>query len=207
MTSVLVIGAAGKQGGAVLGALLDRGHEVTHTSAHRSRPPPKRISSAGARLVPGRLEDREALEAAARGVDAIFGCPVPFGAGGKDEEVSQGRLLIDAAARSEAHLVYSSVRGADRVGNHDIDHADSKKLIEAHLRARRSARPSSGRCTSWRTPSTSGSAACPGVLANPLLRRQAARPGHRPRHRRPGRPRDRDPDQMSESGSTWSRTG
>jgi uncharacterized protein YbjT (DUF2867 family) len=60
---------------------------------------------------------------------------VPFGAGGRDEEVAQGRLLVDAARRAGAHLVYSSVRGADRMERTDIDHADSKQLVEAYLKA------------------------------------------------------------------------
>jgi uncharacterized protein YbjT (DUF2867 family) len=36
--------------------------------------------------------------------------------------------------RTGAHLVYSSVRGADRTMETDIDHADSKQLVEAYLR-------------------------------------------------------------------------
>ncbi|GAB3936368.1 hypothetical protein GCM10027614_12760 [Micromonospora vulcania] len=41
---------------------------------------------------------------------------------------------MDTAARADAHLVYSSVRGADRMVSTDIDHADSKQLVEAYLR-------------------------------------------------------------------------
>ena len=71
---------------------------------------------------------------APHGADAVFGLSVPFGEGGKDEEVAQGRLLVDTAARLDVHLVYSSVRGGDRLVATDIDHADSKQLIEAYLR-------------------------------------------------------------------------
>ncbi|MEK8107333.1 NmrA family NAD(P)-binding protein [Micromonospora sp. M12] len=42
--------------------------------------------------------------------------------------------MVDAAARADAHLVYSSVRGADRTAETDIDHADSKQHVEAYLR-------------------------------------------------------------------------
>ncbi|WP_262401432.1 NmrA family NAD(P)-binding protein [Actinomadura sp. CNU-125] len=49
------------------------------------------------------------------------------GPSGSDEEVAQGRLLADTAARLDVHLVYSSVKGTDRL-------ADSKQLIEAYLR-------------------------------------------------------------------------
>jgi uncharacterized protein YbjT (DUF2867 family) len=134
VTSVLVIGATGKQGGAVAELLLDHGHDVTAYVRSPESPSALALSAAGARLITGDLADSQALAGAARGVDAIFGLSVPFGSGGKDEEVAQGRFLVDAATRAEAHLVYSSVRGAGRVAATDIDHADSKQLVEAYLR-------------------------------------------------------------------------
>jgi len=136
VTSVLVIGATGRQGGAVAELLLDHGHDVTAYVRSPESPSALALSTAGARLVTGDLADPEALAGAARGVDAIFGLSVPFGSGGKDEEVAQGRLLVDVAAKTGAHLVHSSVRGADRMAATDIDHADSKQLVEAHLRDR-----------------------------------------------------------------------
>ena len=134
MTTVLVIGATGKQGGAVAELLLKRGHDVTAYVRSPESPSAQALSASGARLVAGDLADPEALDRAARPVEAIFGLSVPFGSGGKDEEVAQGRRLIDAATRVGAHLVYSSVRGADRMVATDIDHADSKQLVEAYLR-------------------------------------------------------------------------
>jgi uncharacterized protein YbjT (DUF2867 family) len=135
VTTVLVIGATGKQGGAVARLLLDHGHEVTAYVRSPESPAAQELATAGARLAAGDLADPEPLSRAARDADAIFGLSVPFGAGGKDEEVAQGRLLVDVAARAGAHLVYSSVRGADRLVDTNIDHADSKQLVEAHLRA------------------------------------------------------------------------
>ena len=134
MTTVLVIGATGKQGGAVAELLLENGHDVIAYVRSPESPSALALSTAGARLVTGDLADSEALASAAKGVDAIFGLSVPFGAGGKNEEVAQGRFLVDAATRAGAHLVYSSVRGADRMVATDIDHADSKQLVEAYLR-------------------------------------------------------------------------
>jgi uncharacterized protein YbjT (DUF2867 family) len=66
----------------------------------------------------------------------MFGLSVPFGDGGKEQEVAQGRLLIDVATQLGVHLVYSSVRGADRIINSNVAHASSKQLIEAYLRDR-----------------------------------------------------------------------
>jgi uncharacterized protein YbjT (DUF2867 family) len=134
MTTVLVIGATGKQGGAVVDVLLNRGHDVTAYVRSSESVPALALSDAGVRLVVGDLADPEALAGAAKGVDAVFGLSVPFGSGGKDEEVAQGRLLVDVAARNGTHLVYSSVRGGNRLAATDIDHADSKQLVEAYLR-------------------------------------------------------------------------
>jgi uncharacterized protein YbjT (DUF2867 family) len=136
VTTVLVIGATGKQGGAVAELLLNHGHEVSAYVRLPESPSALALSAAGARLVTGDLADPQALASAAKGVDAIFGLSVPFGSGGKDEEIAQGRHLVDAAAHAGAHLVYSSVRGADRLVETDIDHADSKQLVEAYLRDR-----------------------------------------------------------------------
>ncbi|GAA2279410.1 NmrA/HSCARG family protein [Nonomuraea roseoviolacea subsp. roseoviolacea] len=136
MSKVLVIGATGKQGGAVARLLLDHGHEVVAYVRSEESPAARALSAAGARLAPGDLADAGALQGAATGVDAVFGLSVPFGAGGKEEEVAQGRRLVDAAERAGAHLIYSSVRGGDRLEATNVDHADSKQLVEAYLRER-----------------------------------------------------------------------
>ncbi|GGQ55738.1 NmrA family NAD(P)-binding protein [Couchioplanes azureus] len=134
MSSVLVIGATGRQGGAVARLLLDHGHDVTVYVRSPKSPAAAALATAGARIVAGDLRDPDALAAAASGADAVFGLSVPFGPGGQRDEVAQGRHLVDAAVRAGAHLVYSSVRGGDRTQKTDIGHADSKQQIEAYLR-------------------------------------------------------------------------
>jgi uncharacterized protein YbjT (DUF2867 family) len=134
MTKILVIGATGKQGGAVADLALKHGHEVVAYVRSPESPAAVALAARGARLATGTLEDGEALGRAATGADAIFGLSVPFGDGGKDEEIAQGRLIVDTAVRAGAHLVYSSVRGADRITDSNIDHADSKQVTEKYLR-------------------------------------------------------------------------
>ncbi|MET8833199.1 NmrA/HSCARG family protein [Micromonospora sp. NPDC004540] len=134
MTKVLVIGATGKQGGAVTDLLLEHGHEVVAYVRSPESPVATALAARGAQLAGGTLADAEALGRAASGVDAVFGLSVPFGDGGKQEEIAQGRLIVDTAARADAHLVYSSVRGADRIVDSNIDHADSKQVVETYLR-------------------------------------------------------------------------
>lgn len=136
MNTVLVLGATGKQGGAVADRLLHHGHEVIAYVRSPHAPAARTLAERGARLAVGDLADAQALANAVVGADAVFGLSVPFGAGGKEQEVAQGRLLIDVAARHGAHLVYSSVRGADRIVEATVAHASSKQRIEAYLRVR-----------------------------------------------------------------------
>ncbi|WP_412544040.1 NmrA family NAD(P)-binding protein [Longispora sp. K20-0274] len=133
MARVLVTGAAGRQGGAVARLLLERGHDVTGYVRSADAPGALALAADGARVVAGDLADAETLAGAAKGADAVFGLTVPFGDGGLDGEVAQGRALVDAAA--DALLVYSSVRGADRV-DATVEHVDSKSVIEGYLRDR-----------------------------------------------------------------------
>jgi len=136
MAHILVTGATGKQGGEVAAQLLERGHEVTAYVRTPESPAAQALASNGARLATGDLADAEALAAAAKGTDGIFGLTVPFGEGGKDEEVAAGKILVDAAAAHGGHFVYSSVRGADKLVESNMDHADSKQIIEAYLGGR-----------------------------------------------------------------------
>lgn len=134
MARVLVLGATGRQGGAVARQLTARDHEVTALVRDASSPGAQELADEGIRLTTGDLRSEEALAHAMSGHDAVFGLSIPFGEGGKDEEVRAGRALVDASA--QVHLVYSSVRGGDRIDESGVDHADSKQLVEAYMRER-----------------------------------------------------------------------
>jgi uncharacterized protein YbjT (DUF2867 family) len=134
MSTVLVTGATGKQGGAVAHQLLIGGHVVHAFVRDPSSDAARSLAELGARLVVGDLCDGDALAKATTKVDAVFGLSVPFGAGGKEQEIAQGKLLVDTAVKASIHLVYSSVRGANRLVESEVAHASSKQLIEAYLR-------------------------------------------------------------------------
>ncbi len=140
MSKVLVAGATGKQGGATARLLLEHGHEVTAYVRDTNEPGAQKLATSGAHLAVGDLADGAALAKAAEGMDALYGLSVPFGAGGKDEEVKSGKLLVDTALKAGLHLVYSSIRGADRLVDSDVAHASSKQLIEAYLRSQTAVR-------------------------------------------------------------------
>ncbi len=132
MSTILVTGATGKQGGAIARGLLARGHTVRAFTRKADGAAAQSLAAAGAQLVVGALEDRASLDRAAAGADAIFSMGTPFEQG-PEVEVQQGINVADAAKAAGAYLVYTSVGSADRATG--IPHFDSKYRVEQHLRS------------------------------------------------------------------------
>ncbi|WP_201756096.1 NmrA/HSCARG family protein [Corallococcus silvisoli] len=131
--TVLVTGATGQQGGAVIRQLLNRGHHVVALVRDVESPSARALQKPGVVLAQGDFEDRRTLERAMRGVDAVYAMGTPFGSGGVDAEIHHGQNLADAAKRSGVrHYVYSSVAGASELTG--IPHFDSKHAVELYLR-------------------------------------------------------------------------
>jgi uncharacterized protein YbjT (DUF2867 family) len=128
---VLVLGATGGQGGAVVGELLARGLRVRALVRRLDTPSVQRLSERGVEAVLGSLDDRTSLAAAMRGVAGVFAVTTPFEAGA-DAEVAQGRAIVAAAGDERVpHLVFSSVAGANQ--HSAVPHFESKAIIEAEL--------------------------------------------------------------------------
>lgn len=129
----LVAGATGQQGGAVVQALLTRGHRVR---ALVRDPDSKRavgLKAQGAELAVANFEDRDALMRAAMGVDSAYIMTTPF-ASGTDAEIHQGLTLANAFSQAGVgHLIFGSVASADRETG--IPHFDSKYEVEKHIAA------------------------------------------------------------------------
>jgi uncharacterized protein YbjT (DUF2867 family) len=133
--TVLVIGATGNQGGAVVNALLASGRpwRVRALTRNPGRPAARALAGRGVEVVRGNLDDPASIEAALDAVQGVFSVQ-NHRASGLDGEVRQGKLVADLAARASVeHLVYSSVGGAERVRG--IPHFDSKWQVEQHIRA------------------------------------------------------------------------
>jgi uncharacterized protein YbjT (DUF2867 family) len=129
--SVLVTGATGQQGGAVVRALIARGHRVKAITRRPESDGAKRLAAAGVQVVAGDLDDAASVAAAAKGVDAMFLMGNSYEAG-TDAETRQGIAAADAAkAAGIGHLIYSSVADADKKTG--IPHFDSKYLVEKHI--------------------------------------------------------------------------
>jgi uncharacterized protein YbjT (DUF2867 family) len=129
-SQIAVVGATGKQGGAVVDALI---HEALAVRA-LVRDPATAAASAlrdrGVDLVNGDLADPAALESLMSGVDGVFAMSTPVD--GTDVEVTAGTAIADTAARTGVpHLVFSTVGGAER--NTGIAHFESKRRVEEHI--------------------------------------------------------------------------
>jgi uncharacterized protein YbjT (DUF2867 family) len=129
-TKILVVGATGKQGGAVINALLTRGFQPKALTRKPDSAAAKVLVGRGVELATGDLTDRASVDAALRGTQAVFAAITPYEAG-TDAETTQGVLLADAAKAAGAFLVYSSVANADQKTG--IPHFDSKFLVEQHI--------------------------------------------------------------------------
>lgn len=130
---MLVLGATGGQGGAVVDALLAGGMPVRALVRDPASGSARRLGCRGVETVPGSLNDEASLAAAMDGTAGVFAVTTPFEAG-VDAEVEQGRAIVVAARRTRvAHVVFSSVAGADQ--HSAVPHFDSKAVIESELAA------------------------------------------------------------------------
>ena len=129
---ILVTGATGKQGGAVVRHLRTRGFGVRALTRDPDRPEARAlIGQAGIEISHGDYEDKSSLLRAMEDVHGVFSVQ-PY-QNGAEAEVRQGIALIDAAHSSDiSHFVYSSVGSADQ--HTGVPHFDSKWKIEEHLR-------------------------------------------------------------------------
>lgn len=130
--TVLVTGATGRQGGAVVRHLLPKGWKLRALTRNAATHVAKELAGQGVEVVQGDLEDAASLDRACRGVYGIYSVQDFWSVGAK-REVQQGKNLADAAKKAGVqHFVYSSVGGAER--NTRIPHWESKWEVEKHIR-------------------------------------------------------------------------
>jgi uncharacterized protein YbjT (DUF2867 family) len=127
---VVVTGATGNQGGAVVKSLLERGHEVRAVTRSTDSAKGRELANAGVTLVRASLEDTAALTKALEGATSLFAMTTPFG-GGTQAERRQGISAANAAKAAGVHLVFTSVGSANR--NTGVPHFDSKYEVEKHI--------------------------------------------------------------------------
>ena len=130
---VLVTGATGRQGGAVIRHMRHKGWKLRALTRNtKSYPAQELARHGGVELVQGDLEDPASLERAARDAYGIYSVQDFFAVGAR-REVQQGKNLADVAKKvGVEHFVYSSVGGAER--NSGILHFETKGEIEKYIR-------------------------------------------------------------------------
>ncbi|MGH9620152.1 MAG: NmrA/HSCARG family protein [Bryobacteraceae bacterium] len=128
---ILVTGATGRQGGAALHHLRERGFGIRAITRDPEKPAARQLAGRSVEVVRAGLDDPASIARALEGVYGVYS--VQDARQGAEGEMRQGKNLIDAANRAGiTHFVYSSVGAADK--HTGIPHFDSKAAIEEHLR-------------------------------------------------------------------------
>ena len=97
--TVLITGATGRQGGAVVRHMISKGWKLRALTRHYSSYAAQRLAGHDVELVQGDLEDPISLERATRGVYGVYSGQ-DFWAVGARREVQQGKNLAEAAKES-----------------------------------------------------------------------------------------------------------
>jgi uncharacterized protein YbjT (DUF2867 family) len=130
---VAVLGATGRQGGAVARRLLGRGWRVRALTRRPGGLEARALAALGAEVHEADLDSPASLEAAFHDAHGAY-LVTDFWEHGLAAEVRHGANAIDAATRAGIrHLVFSSVGGTDRTEGLGITHFDGKRRIERHL--------------------------------------------------------------------------
>lgn len=129
--TILVLGATGRQGGAVVDALTSGGFgefDVVAGTRNPASDAAESLKARGISVVPVDLLDQESLVAAMADVHGVFGVTTFFESG-IEAEIAQGENIVAACQTAGIdHLVFSSVGSAD--ADTGLDHFESKAATE-----------------------------------------------------------------------------
>lgn len=147
---ILVTGATGNQGGAVINALLNESNSnftilAVTRDTNSSSSQKLAAKSPSIKLVQGNLDDVPGIFAAAKEVVSepiwgVYSVQISMGKGVTfDGEIAQGKAMIDESIKNNVkHFVYSSVdRGGDEKSwdnETPIPHFQTKYQIDRYLR-------------------------------------------------------------------------
>lgn len=114
---ILVTGATGKQGGAVVRALLQAGRPVRALTRDPGSSAGQALAAQGVDVVKGDFHDPASLDAALAGVDGVFSMQMGSQPSDPDTEIVTGKALVEAARRADVNvIVHTSVA---RAGDHE----------------------------------------------------------------------------------------
>lgn len=130
---ILVTGATGTQGGAVIRNLMDKGWELRALTRNPESEKAIALKELGVDVFKGDMNDPESLKESLSGAYGVFSLQ-NFWEAGNEGEITLGKALATAAKEANVkHFVYTSVASADK--NTEINHFDSKFTIEEFIRS------------------------------------------------------------------------
>lgn len=115
--TIMVTGATGAQGGAVVDALLKSGQSVRALVRDPQSPRAKSLVLRGVTTIAGSFEDPDAVREAMRGADGVFSMQMPPRPRHPDSEVDAAAVLVAVAEELGIEsFVHTSVA---RAGDHE----------------------------------------------------------------------------------------
>lgn len=130
---VVISGATGQQGGAVIRALAGKGFTLRALTRNPEGDAAKAVANdTGAELVKVELDDEASVRSALAGAWGAFAVQNTWTAGVDGEEAQGHRFAKAARAAGVQHFVYTSVASADRQTG--IPHFDNKARVEGTVR-------------------------------------------------------------------------
>jgi uncharacterized protein YbjT (DUF2867 family) len=132
---VLVTGATGNQGSAVVKHLLAKSVKVRALTRNGNSPAALKLRQAGVEIATGDMNDQSSLEPSLTGIDAVFAVQDFWAKGvGYQGEVHQGINLANAALKmGVSHFVQSGMAQGKKIEG--IEHFESKRAICEHIQS------------------------------------------------------------------------
>ena len=131
--TILITGATGKQGGAVIRALNGKGFHLRAMTRKTDSAAALALAAVGVELVRGDLDDAASLKAALAGAWGTLAVQNTWEAGVEKEEEQGKRFATIAREVGVQHFVYQSVGSAHRKTG--IPHFDNKARVEDTVRS------------------------------------------------------------------------
>lgn len=116
-TLILVAGAAGTQGGAVIDALLAKNIPVRAIVRNKNSEAAQKLAAKNVEIAEASFDNLDSLKEAAKGATGVFSMQMGSHPGNKGEETRHAQNLVDAAkAAGIQQIVHTSVA---RAGDHE----------------------------------------------------------------------------------------
>lgn len=131
--TIVVLGATGQQGGAVVRSLVATGRWKVHALSRNLHSHAARsLAAEGVTVIAANMDDPTSLQTAFTGAYGVYS--VQGSDKGRRIETLRGITVANAAQHAGVkHFIYSSVGGADRASG--VPHFESKWLVEQHIRS------------------------------------------------------------------------